>query len=378
LIPSLANVARENLRANAPGALSGIVCYVAVVTISLKCGWGLLGIAVGMLLSAVIELALKSFTAMSWIRILPDGVPIPAQLRGRMVRFSSQSIVLMLIDLVVWNRSDVFFLKLLNSDIRQITFFSLAFNLSEKLVLIPDTLGGAMGVSVMAEYTRGRAQLRALVSTAAGYMLLLTVPLLLGMAALSKPLIETLYGARYLPVVPVLAVAALFAIPKGLRHPIEELLQAAEDQKFIILWFSVCGAVDVILDLLLIPGHGAVGAAVANGAAQALAVLGIWSRGCWAFQLSFRITGMVKICIAGLTMAMVVTFVTAPLTHWAALMTGTLVGGVVYCLVLRFTTALATEDRERFLRARRSVPAPMRLCFDGLINAVAPVREAPL
>jgi len=368
LIPSLANVAAENLRANTPGALLGVAVYVVAVTLSLRCGWGLLGVAAGMLVSTSVEFAVKLWIVWRWVRPLPKGFAMPVELKRRMFRFSSQSIILMLIDLVVWNRSDIFFLKLLDKDIRQITFFSLAFNLSEKVGLIPDVLGGSMGVSVMAEYTRSKLYVRRVLSTSACYMLLVALPMFLGLAALSGPIVGTLYGVQYLPAVPVLAIAALFAIPKALRHPVEELLQAAEEQRFIILWFCVCGMVDMALDLLLIPKHGAAGAAIANGSAQMLAVIGTWSRASYILGFSLRMNTLFKTLISGAVMAAGVLTISVFLNHWLAMITGAITGAALYCVMLRVTRALVAEDRERLLRAGKSFPTPVRVYLDKLIG----------
>lgn len=375
IIPSLANMAAENLRANAPGALAGIITYVGLVTLSLRYQWGLAGIAVATLVSACIELGLKLWCAFGWIRLLPTGCAMPLELKRRMFRFSSQSVFLMLVDLVVWNRSDVFFLKLLDKDIRQITFFSLAFNLSEKVVLVTDTLGASMGATVMAMYSRNSAYIGRMISTAGAYLLLVAIPLLLGVATLSEPLIRTLYGVRYLPAAPVLATAALFAVFKALRHPVEELLQASEEQKFIIVWFCFSGLVNVVLDFLLIPWHGAVGAAIANGAAQMLAIMGIWYRAAAIFGLPIEKSRLAKLAVSGLAMAAVVWTVSIFLTHWTALICGAASGCAVYCLMLRFTRALSSEDRNRLFRAGKSVPTPLRIHFDRLVDAIVPIHE---
>src|SRR5581483_10468856 len=111
-----------------------------------------------------------------WVRRLPKG-HLPAEVRSRMVSFSSYGMVLMLLNALVWDKSDVVFLKALSPDIRQISFFSVAFNLSEKILLIPQTLGHAIGVSLMAQYGRDEKRLLPMVSSAGRYMLLFSVPM---------------------------------------------------------------------------------------------------------------------------------------------------------------------------------------------------------
>ena len=377
IIPSLANVAAENFGNNVPGALVGTFVNLAIVVLSIKCGWGLLGVAIGLFASSSIELCIKLMMTLPWIQALAPPAQLPNEVKHRMFCFSAQSVILMVIEYVIWDRSDVFFLRLLDRDIRQITFFSLALNLTDKVLMIPGTLGGAIGVSVMAEYARDRIKLKNMVSKAAVYMLVISLPLLVGFASLSRPIVQTLYGQQYSPAVAVLAVAALFAIPKALLHPVQELLQAAEDQKFVIAWSCVCAVVNVALDFLLVSRFGALGAAMANGGAQTMAVLGIWLRATRLLDLPVRQKLFLKIFASGGAMAAVVTTISLTLRPWLALCIGTLGGAVIYCAVLRFTAVLTPDDRHRLLGLGRSVPQPLRIHVDRLVNVLVPVQKEP-
>jgi len=85
------------------------------------------------------------------------------------------------------------------------------------------------------------------------------------------PLIGALYGPRYLPMARVFQVMAIFTIPRLVILPAYNLLLATENQKPLVIWNCVCGVVDILLDLTLIPFFAAFGAAAANGIAQTLA-----------------------------------------------------------------------------------------------------------
>ena len=251
-IPAQANEAAENMKANVPSSLLGSLVYVACVAISIGFGWGLPGVAIGLFLGRVSEVALRLLLARKWIATLPIST-VPDSLRVRMRTFLGLSTVLMLLQVIVWDRSDIVLLKTFSGSIREITFFSIAFNLTEKALRFPSAFGGAIGATVLAQFGRNQDMLRVLVAKAARYLFLCGLPVLMGLAVLSGPLVRTFYGPQYLPVIPVLCYAALFAIPKTMLLPAQQLLQASEEQRFLVIWICLCGAVNIGLDLLLIP-----------------------------------------------------------------------------------------------------------------------------
>ena len=94
-VPSQANVAREDMRANVASSIVGGILWLAGIMLSLLMGWGLLGIAVGILISRTTEFVLRFIPVLRWVRRLPDGV-LPSSLKHRMVSFSGQSMVCLL------------------------------------------------------------------------------------------------------------------------------------------------------------------------------------------------------------------------------------------------------------------------------------------
>ncbi|MDP9054968.1 MAG: oligosaccharide flippase family protein, partial [Acidobacteriota bacterium] len=212
-IPSQANNAIANMKANVAGGLASAFIYLAGVLLSLWLGWDLLGIAIAFALSRAAELLIRMVPVIRWVN-LAKAVTLPADLVRTMRSFMVQSVALMLLNMLVWDRSDIVLLRYLNHDLSQISFFSTPFSLIEKAVLIPEVFGHALGVSMMAEYGRNAARAVQLAESAGKYLYLLAGPLLFGMALLSGPVIRLLYGPKYLPAIPVLAVAAGLALFK--------------------------------------------------------------------------------------------------------------------------------------------------------------------
>ena len=368
-IPAQANMAAENMRANVPSGLTSSFIYVACVGLSLTLGWGLPGIAAGFLLGRGAEVVWRLHTVRKWIRTLPSA-PLPETLRARMWTFSGLSTVLMLLQVIVWDRSDIVLLKMFSSSIKEITFYSVAINLTEKVLLLPSAFGGAIGASVMAQYGRDRDALRGLVARAARYMFLFGLPALLGLALLSRPLVQTLYGRQYLPVIPVLFCAACLAIPKTMLAPVQQLMLAGEQQRFLVIWGCLCGAVNVGIDLLLIPSHGALGAAIGNGVGQALAVAGIWVRAKSIFRLDLPWRELAQIAACASGMAVAVFGTTLICSGWRALAVGVVAGSLAYALLLRLSGLLTGEDRRRMLRVTANAAPPVRICLDRIVLAL--------
>jgi O-antigen/teichoic acid export membrane protein len=371
-IPSQANMARENTAANVPGSVVGTAVYLAGAGLSLILGWGLVGLAASVLLWNIVEFTIKTIPVVRWMRSLPHG-SLPADMKAQMRTYSFQGTLLLLLNIVVWDRSDIILLKAFNSDIRQITFFSFAFTLTERLLIAPGTFAQATGISVMAQYGRDRRRLAGMVSESAKYIALFACPLLLGAAALSKTVIPLLYGPRYLPVIGVFAVASAFGIGKALLPPAQSMLQATRNQGFLIWWGICCGIVNIAIDVWLIPTRGALGAAIGNGTAQALCAAGIWFRVWRLFDLKLDVVALAKIFGCSAAMMLAVRALVARIPHpVAALACGVVAGAVFFLVALRLLRPLGSSDQDRLLQLKRILPARVRPLYWRLAQFVTP------
>jgi O-antigen/teichoic acid export membrane protein len=370
VIPSQANNAAERMKLNTqPALISGLVT-ISVTWFSLWVGWGLYGVASALTLGVALESVLKLRAVHAWLREYPVGA-IPPELKRRLFSFSGQGLVLMILNMVVWDRSDLVVLKALNHVPGQVTFFSLSFNLTERALTIPNGFGTSLGSTIMAQYGRGKERLYALTVSGAKYAFLLALPMLLGIACLSRPLILTFFGEAYRPMIPVLATAAALAVSKSLISPATVLLQATERQGFLILAGCAFGALDIGLDVLLTPSHGALGAAVANGAAQTLAAIAIWWRVQRLFRMDLRLGEFGRVALSGLMMAAVVTVVAHAVPGRAGLVVSILAGIVSWLLFLRLTRAVTQTDRERLAQIGRILPGRFRPGFERVVSLVA-------
>jgi O-antigen/teichoic acid export membrane protein len=370
-IAAQANMAFEDLSANVPASLVSTFVFVAGVGLSLWFGWGLLGISVGLLTMRSAEVVVRLAPCIGRIRKLPRA-PLPDAIRRRMFVFSGKSMVLLILGLVVWDRSELFFLKNFCADIRQVAFYSVAFNITERLLVIPQVFGQAAGTTVMVQFGRDKSRLPALVAASARYLGLIAFPVHLGLAAMAGSVMFLIYGSQYGPAVPALTIAAILGISKAFFLPAQNLLESTENQSAIIRWGLISTALNISLDLLLIPKFGAIGAAIANGTTQTFSVIALWSVAWRLFEVRLPVKLLAKFALIAVLMALGVHLLVRPLPALAAAIVGPAFGAVFYVVMLRLTRSLGAADHYRLQQLRTHLPARVRGVFEAAINWLIP------
>jgi O-antigen/teichoic acid export membrane protein len=185
------------------------------------------------------------------------------------------------------------------------------------------------------------------------------------MAMLSGPVIRLLYGPKYVPTISVLAISGALALFKPLFLPVFYLFKAHSRQSPMLIWNTICGALNLGIDWLLIPGLGAVGASIGNGTAQALAVVGLWVIARSMFDLRIDLVSISKIALAVLAMAPPVLLIAYLLPPYLAIPCGVAAGAAAFFLVLRPLRVIASDDMDRLQHFRPSLPGPARPLFDS-------------
>jgi O-antigen/teichoic acid export membrane protein len=371
-VPSQANSAAEDAALNTRGTLVGAIVYVIAVAFSLLLGWNLVGIAAGVLLYRTIELVVKISPVLNSMKAVAR-ISLPAEIRKRMFTFSGLSTGLMILQIVIWDRSDIIFLKLLQPDIRQLAFFSVCFSVADRLMRMPQTFASALSATQMAEYGRDKERMFKMTSQASTYVLLGALPILIGVACIGGPFIRVMYGPQYLPAIPVFIVVALLSIPRAVLMPAQTLLYSTEDLGFILKWGCVAALINVLLDLAVIPSHGALGAAWANGLAQTFAALTIWGRVLVRYPVRIDMPVLLRLVGATLAMAIVVLGIVAmPLSAVVQLGVAVPSGVIVFVITSRALMVLRKDDRRRLLVFSALLPTPVGSTFTRLVNFMVP------
>ena len=362
-----ANTALEDLRANVPASLVSTGIFVTAVFSSIYLGWGLLGISIGLFTMRAAELVVR-FIPLAKRFDQHSAEPLDRFLNKRMFLFSGQSLILLLLGLIVWDRSEMIVLKNFCADIRQVAFYSVAFNLTERLLVFSQAFGTATGATMMVQYGRDSSRVRQLAETSVRYLALISFPIHLGLAAIAVPLVWITYGNKYSEAIPAIVVASCLGIPKAFFLPVQALLSSWERQNLIIRWGLVSAALNLVLDFTLIPKYGAIGAAFANGATQTFFSLALWLAAARLLNIRFPILAIAKTAVISAVMALIVHLGISRVPALLGLTLAVILGAAIYLVLVRVTRVLYPADHVRLLHLKDHVPSSAGRLFEASLN----------
>jgi O-antigen/teichoic acid export membrane protein len=369
-VPAQANLAFEEFSKNAKSAFGYIFAYSAVILLTLHFHWDLVGIASASLVGRMVEVVLRTVPLHAKLRALPLE-PLPAEIAKLVRRFCFQAMGIQFLMAVVWNRSELIFLRRY-STLEQMGLYSTSAGLASKLLLVPRTFGSATAVTLMVESSRDPERVDSIVKNASRYLLLVAVPVHLGAAAIASEAIRFAYGARYAGAVPVMVIASILSLPLAFQQIPDTLINAADRQRRIFLWLAVTGVLNMGLDWAFIRHHGAVGAAWGNGLAQGFGLCALWMEARRYYTFSFPRQAAARLLLAGSIMAAVALALVRTVHGLPGLVLAVAVSTPLYILLVKLFHGLEASDRERLSMVGSRLPGPLRRAYSATIAFVTP------
>jgi O-antigen/teichoic acid export membrane protein len=278
---------------------------------------------------------------------LPAVAPLSRDARADVVHYARSASALVVLDAVVWQRTEVAFLQALASP-AEIAFYALAFGVAAQVSRIPYQASVVLFPSFPALVGGGRVgELAGLHATAMRYLVLLGAPLAVGLAVTAPGVIGVLYGPAYAPAAAVLVVLALGSLPAFAAGASPAMLHATRRQDRLLRQGVLAAVVNLVLALVLVPVAGALGAALASVVAQGLGSV-------LAIRAAVRLAGarvpaaaLARITAAAVLMGIIAALPMLALGGGAGLAAAVPVGAVAYLLALRALRALTAEDLDR-------------------------------
>jgi O-antigen/teichoic acid export membrane protein len=367
-VPAQANVAAEELSRNLSASVISIIVFFVAILATVTFNWGIIGVGASMLITRLLDCLIRLIPTTRWILSWERAHVHPEGLRQRMLSFAWQSVASMILALVVWDRSEFFLLKNLSSDIRQIAFYSVAFNISERLLITAGVFGSATSATIFAQYGRDKSRLASITASTFRYLALSSIPVHLIAATLAYPMLLVLYGKQYEGAALVVAISPILCLPKAFIGPVQSLLQSNERQKFVIGATVLAGVVDIGVAWLLIPAHGAVGACIGSGAAQFTAVGMMWAVGIYLYKVRLPWLQICKITLSSIIAAAAAHMVARMLPPFWAVLAGGTVALVVLMALFYLLRVLEPEDRMRFDILTGMLPRSLARPADRLVS----------
>jgi O-antigen/teichoic acid export membrane protein len=198
--------------------------------------------------------------------------PAP-ELRRRALRFAAYSSAGGLLYLIVWRRSEFFFLDHYSPD-REIAFYSIAFAVVTALVRLPSAMGQVLAPAVATLLGAGaHERIRRGFSRGLRLLLIATMPIAAAAAALGPTTLRLIWGDAYSATKYPFLIMVAASLITPMTVLASSLLAGLGQVRLPLLANAGAGIVDIGLAAALVPHHGAIGAAIANGGAQATAGL---------------------------------------------------------------------------------------------------------
>lgn len=334
------------------GSLLRINAALAAAQLALTAVAGILGagVLVFVLIFAVGVLLQCALTLRLWGEPVSLRHRLEGAVRSRFWRDTSSLSALGVINTVVFQRSEVFFLAALSSR-SQIAYYTLAFALiSRGLLLLPGAITG-----VLLPKFAGVADPSSTLGVSTRWLGLVTIPLVVMSVALASPIIQVLYGAAFAPAAPVLRVVAVASGVTVLITGGSSAMVAQGRQNVMLAVGAVGAVVNLALAYVWTKSGGALGAAFAGGVAQALCVGGgvIYLERVLKLRLPWGALG--RTVLASILAGACATAATAlPVAPLIQLLVGGVTAAIAYLTGLLMTRALPA-DEAAFLTSRFSL-----------------------
>jgi O-antigen/teichoic acid export membrane protein len=262
----------------------------------------------------------------------------------------------------IYSYLDSVFLSKLVGD-TAVGFWSVAYKLTYSFQFIPMAFAAAMFPAMSAYFAKDRSRLKQTFERATFYLALLAVPISFGIFSLAKPIVLTLYGPDYLSSVLPLQIAVFTAIFIFLNYPIGSLLNACDRQMTNTLIMGASMALNIILNIVLIPRLSFVGAAISTLISHSLLyILGmIFANKIVVYGKAFIFGSLAKILVSAGVMSAVIIYLNRFISFWFLIP----LGGLIYFGVLCLFRGIGKDDIVGILKALKKEKAVEMIDNEG-------------
>lgn len=267
-VPSAALSGTQRWRAASTlGLVVSLGVTIATVVV-LAAGGGIVGMFAVEAVFAVLGLAGVTVLARRALAGMGPRGRLGAVLRGRIRRYAGIGTLNVALSFVVWRRSEFFFLGHYSSD-SEIAMYSIAFAAVAALTKLPEAVGTVLSPAFATLFGAGAVdRMRSGYGRAVRFVVRVALPLTALGLALAPAAVRIVYGEEYGRAGDVLLLLLVTFPVVALVSPSRGLITGFGRRRFPVLVGAFAAAVNIGLDVLLIPDHGATGAALANALAQ--------------------------------------------------------------------------------------------------------------
>ena len=181
----------------------------------------------------------------------------------RQLVFTAPTFTLISVFAVLYSKIDIFMLSKIG-EMNDVGVYGAGYRILEIAMVLPASLCLSVYPGLARASSANPETVRLLGSETLRYLLVMTLPLAVGATLLAKPIMNLLYGEAFRPASVILTVLVWTVIPYAWVRYYAYVLVAANRQKIDLCLNVIMAGVNIVLNLLLIPRYGSLGAALAT------------------------------------------------------------------------------------------------------------------
>lgn len=211
------------------------------------------------------------------IQLLPMGHALAPGLflKERLTRSLNNSFLLFLLDVIVWQRSELVLIAHWRSA-AELSFYALSSMISASMMVIPPFLLSTYIVPLLLRYVPGQrysSAADAFIKTSC-YMILLAVPLCIAMVLFCPAIIRSCFGDTYLPAVMPLRILLIGSTIGSISTVSLTYLANGERKQAQTQLGAIAAVLNIVLSIPCILLWGITGAALASTTARVVSAVG--------------------------------------------------------------------------------------------------------
>ncbi|MCE5213553.1 MAG: polysaccharide biosynthesis C-terminal domain-containing protein, partial [Methanobacterium sp.] len=217
--------------------------------------------------------------------------------------------------------------------------YNAAYRLVLVFLFVPSVLNTAIFPAMSQFYINSKESLNVAYKKYFNYMAIIGIPLGIGTTLLADKIILLIYGAEFSNAVIALQILVWSAVIIFMSGAFARLLEASDKQMAITKIAAICAVFNIILNLIVIPKYGYVGASVITVLTEFLAFLfGLKIVGAMNYdQIPIKPKLLIKIAIASLVMSICIIL----LINW------NLIFLIILSIILYFVTLVILKGFDK-------------------------------
>ncbi len=351
-----------------------IQLMLTIIFIALDLGLKAL-LAISLISSLFYALLLAYYLYPTWNVISP--LKIQKEFKNRIISYSLSVYWTIVLSLIVWQKSEMLFLKIYAPS-EEIAFYNIAFNIAFMMIGLTSLFSTVIFPIFSNFHGAGdRVGIQNIFTKSIKVLFICYLPVCIILIVVAKPIVSLMYSSQFLAVSPLLIILMAGSIFSAIGILFANLIFAVNRPDIQVKYVTVIAITNIVLDLLLIPRYGAVGAALANSAIRIISFpIWIWLiKEKLGFHYPMRET--LRCIVPNIPLALILYLIAGRYPDLMGIVIVLTVSILVYPLLLFVSKTITPDDRRIIREILKTLPAPYEKIINDMFNRTTARQDSP-